>query len=484
MPRALTLAPLPRGGKTARALAASVRGALRDGRLKAGEMLPSLRGLAGQLGVHWHTARAALQQLEAEGWLEALPRRGYRVLGAPDGDHPEGTEARPCGPGIKTRLGRDFGPERGDGGPYAVDFRWGHADLRAFPLDEFRAHWRDTLRRMDPGSLGYGNPRGHAPYLKQLEAYLRRRRCLLGRELLATQGSQEALHLVSQVLLKPGDTVAVERLSYGGALEVFKAAGVKVERVDLDENGMVPESLEALLKSKKIRLLYSTPLHQYPTTAVLGAPRRQRIYRTLSRHGTLLLEDDYDHEVHYRGQPQAPMAAFDPEGLILYTSSFSKVLLPSLRLGFLALPPRLGPAFAAARRVISRQGDTLTQAAMARWMAGEGFERHLHRVRRLSLERLDFIENALLALKARGLAWDWRRPDGGLALWLDLGVDSASLAQRAGQAGLGLLPEALFDAKGKGTHVRLGFARLNQGESARGLQLLATLCRGKAGGKA
>jgi len=488
MPRALVLPSLPHGPASRAALAAAVRAALLAGSLCPGELLPSLRDLAAQSGLHWHTVRAALLELESEGWLAAEPRRGYRALAPPDGAPPAwnrgagakgrggGLEAergpQPCGQGRAAAVARDFGPAAPEPGPFTSDLRWGHADLRSFPLAEFRGHWRGALRRLKPELLGYGDPRGHGPYLAQLADYLRRRRGLLGRELLATQGSQEALHLVAQVLLRSGDRVAVERLAYGGALEVFRAADAVVDRLDQDEEGLVPESLERLLRRGRTRLLYLTPLHQYPTTTGLGAPRRRRIYELLRRHGVLLLEDDYDHEVHYRGQPQEPMAAHDPAGIVVYVSSFSKVLLPSLRLGFLALPPGLGPAFASARRVISRQGDTLVQEAMGRWMAEDGFERHLRRVRRISLDRLDFFERGLHGLRRKGLRLDWRRPDGGLALWLDLGQDSARAAARAARLGLGILPESQFSEGGNGQHARLGFARINHSEQQRALELL------------
>jgi GntR family transcriptional regulator/MocR family aminotransferase len=481
MPRLLTLFKAgPAAGPPYRALAASLRQALARGQAAPGELLPSLRELSAQCGLHWHTVRAALQDLEAEGWLGAEPRRGYRVLARPAPEGPAPAALLPSGPGRARPTARPLPASSAgaDAGPRpAHDFSWGHADLRDFPLTELKACFAASLRRLRPRDLGYGDPRGHAPWLAQLEAYLRRRRGLLGRSLLATQGSQEALHLAAQVLIRPGDTVAVEAPGYGGARMAFLAAGARLAPVPVDAEGLDVEALGRLLKRRRVRLLHLTPLHQYPTTVTLSPARRQALYALLRRHGLLALEDDYDHEVHYRGQALAPLAAQDPDGRILYTSSFSKVLLPGLRLGFLALPPAWAPAFVAARRLVSYQGDTVAQDALARWMATDGFERHLRRVRRRSLERLDGLEALLKGHQAAGLPWAWRRPDGGFGLWLGLGADSRPIAARARALGVGLLEESGFWNTKKPSHVRLGFARLDAREQAAGLERLAQAAR-------
>jgi GntR family transcriptional regulator/MocR family aminotransferase len=473
MPRLLTLFRAPATGpQPYRALAAILRQALGQAQARPGELLPSLRELSQQCGLHWHTVRAALQELEAEGWVAAEPRRGYRVLSLPGPEGPIDAPLQPCGPGRAWAPARPLPAPAASGPKPPHDFSWGHADLRGFPLPELRACFAASLRRLKPQDLGYGDPRGHAPYLAQLEAYLRRRRGLLGRSLLATQGSQEALHLIAQVLVRPGDSVAVEALSYGGARNAFLAAGARLARVRLDADGLRPDDLERVLKAGRVRLLHLTPLHQYPSTVTLSAARRRQVYALLRRYDVLAIEDDYDHEVHYRGPALAPLAAQDPDGRILYTSSFSKVLLPGLRVGFLALPPAWAPAFTAARRVASFQGDTLVQDALARWMAQDGFERHLRRVRRVSEQRLDSFEALLQDQAQRGRPWSWRRPDGGFALWLDVGADSRPLAARAAALGVGVLEESQFGPTKKPSHLRLGFARLTPQEQARGLELL------------
>src|SRR5262249_47250795 len=154
--------------------------------------------------------------------------------------------------------------------------------------------------------------------VREVESYLRRVRAVTGREIIVTNGSQQGIFLAAQALIGPGEPVAVERMGYRPAWEAFRAAGGRLVPVDVDSEGADPDSLAKLLRKPRPRLLYLTPLHQYPTTVTLPIARRLRIYELCAQHGVPVLEDDYDHEFHYRSQPLAPMASRDPEGLVIY----------------------------------------------------------------------------------------------------------------------------------------------------------------------
>lgn len=457
-----------------RKLADALRAAIRKGRLRPGEVLPSSRELARILSFHRHTVMAALAELESEGWVEAREKTHYRVTR----DLPD-TFLRPRIPAapsparqLEWKLARvpgipDYTPIPG----FRHSFPSGFPDPRLFPMRELKSHLYDALRSRK--ILNYGDPRGEPQLRSEIETYLRRLRNIEGREILITNGSQEAIFFLAQLLVPPGGCVAVEELGYPPALEALRFAGARLLPVRVDVEGIVVEDLERLLRTKRVRLLYLTPLHQYPTTVTLSAARRLQLYELAHRHGMAILEDDYDHEFHYRSQPVAPLASFDPAGLVFYVSTFSKVLFPSARLGFMAVPPTLAREAAKLKRISSRQNETLLQEAIGRWMQAGGFERHLRRMRRSYAERLDGLLAGLEEGRQRCNRLRWRIPDGGMALWLDVGIDSNAAAARAARAGVHLYPESHYRLDGKpGTHLRLGFSGQTTAENRAGLKAL------------
>jgi GntR family transcriptional regulator/MocR family aminotransferase len=351
-------------------------------------------------------------------------------------------------------------------------FPSGYPDPRLFPVRELKSHIYDSLRSRK--LLTYGDPRGEALLRAEIETYLRRVRGIEGREIVVTNGSQEALFFLAQLLVSPGSYVAVEALGYPPAHEALRFAGAKLLPVRVDEEGLVVEDLERHFRAKKrIRLLYLTPLHQYPTTVTLSATRRLQLYELAHKHGFYILEDDYDHEFHYRSQPVAPLASFDPAGLVFYVSTFSKVLFPSARLGFMSVPKSVAHEAAKLKRISSRQNETLLQDAIGRWMQSGGFERHLRRMRRSYAERLDGVLGCLEEARAQHPRLRWKCPDGGMALWLDLGRDSDAVSAHALSRGVLVNPESHYRLEGKtGTHLRLGFTGQTTAENRAGLKAL------------
>ncbi|GMU56834.1 MAG: GntR family transcriptional regulator [Candidatus Xenobia bacterium] len=448
-------------------LAQAIRAALSQGQLQPGELLPSTRGLAQRFQLHRHTVMNALDELVAEGWLRSEPGRGYRAAAVPPSRFLEVRQETPTTakePGfrlVRTVAGRESLPE--------LEYRFpsGQPDLRLFPWSEFYRHAREVLRRRSPERLlGYGDPTGRAALKEQLWAHLRRLRGLTEGELVITHGSQEAIYILGQLLVEKGETVAVEELGYPPAWQALRAAGARLEGLTLDAQGLDPEAFRKLCRRGKVRLLYLTPLHQYPTTVTLPRDRRQALYELADRYGVPILEDDYDHEFHYRCQPVAPLKASDPTGLVLYCSTFSKVLFPAARLGFAVVPPRLAREMGQLKRVISRQNDHLMQETVALWMRTQGFERHLRRMRRVYHARM---LSMLQALQDYAPA----RPDGGMCLWVNLGVDADALAEAAARRQVAVMPESAFRLDhGPSRHLRLGFASSSPEEIAQGMARL------------
>lgn len=459
-------------------IAAEIRDSIQTGRARPGEPLPSARELAALESVHRHTVMAAYDELMAEGWIVSQERRGYFVSAALPSHFFEARDADKPAPPAKPyewRLARTLDPpsER-DSGSQRLAFQSGRPDVRAFPFRELSSHVADVLRHANLKTVDGGQTAGHPALLAELRRYLRRARGLQDRALIMTHGSQEALFIAAQLLVGPGDHAAVEALGYPPAWQALRAAGAQLVEIPVDADGMDPDALDRACKKRKIRVLYVTPLHQYPTTVTLPVARRLELYEIALRHGVPILEDDYDHEYHYSCQPLPPLAAADPAGLVVYLGTFTKVLYPAARLGYMAVPPGLAQDALRFRRVTSSQNDTVLQAALARWFKDGGFERHLRRMRRLYEERLTALVAGLEAGRERGLPLDWVTPDGGMALWLGLGrLSSARVAADAAEHGVFVHAEEHFRADGeRGHHLRLGFAALRPAEIAQGLALL------------
>ena len=461
-------------------IAEGLRHAIQSGRLKPGERLPSCRRLAVALGVHRHTVTAAADELVAEGWLKGGERRAHRVAAVLPSEFFKSRDARAAPRALKplkwrvVRQARTAGTRSGGHEECRYVFAGGVPDLRLFPYDEFRACVAQTLRKAPTSFGGYGDPAGHPAFIERLSLYLRRVRALTGRRILVTHGSQEAMFLAAQLLLRPGDKVAVEELGFPPAWDAFRAAGAELLPVRLDANGLIPESLEAALSKEPVRLIYLTSHHQYPTTVTLPLERRLRIYELASRSGIPIIEDDYDHEFHYRSHPIAPLASSDPCELVIYASTLSKIMFPSMRLGFLAVPEAIYQPLVDLRAVTTRQNNILLQDAVARWIDSGGFERHLRRMRRVYQERRDALVDALSAGRSSGLPLDWSLPDGGMALWLDCGVNSDAVARAARTRKVLVTPEShfRFDGARPGTHLRLGYASQTPQEIGAGVELL------------
>ncbi len=456
-------------------LADALRSSIRSGRLKPGERLPSTRELGRTFKMHRHTVMGALSELESEGWIVAYPKKYFQVTNTLPSAF-----LRPIA-GISKiidlkeptyRIVKSVRVhESTSEGQYQFTFMSGKPDLRLFPIREFKSHHYDALK--SKSVLGYGSPSGHPRLMSQISTYLRRVRAVDRRSVIVTNGSQEAIFLLAQILIQAGDAVAIEAMGYPPAVEALRFAGAKLYRVNVDAEGLIVDELEKLAKKKKIRLLYTTPLHQYPTTVTLSASRRLKLYEVAYRHNILILEDDYDHEFHYVSQPVAPLASFDPAQIVLYVSTFSKILFPSARLGFMAVPGPIANEVAKLKRISSRQNEHIMQDSVARFMESGGFEKHLRKMRRIYEERRNLFVQCLQNLREKCQNISWTVPDGGMALWLNTCKNSQRIFERAKRDGILVHPEANYRLDGgTGTHLRLGFSGQTPEENRAGLERL------------
>ncbi len=463
------------------AIAAAVARDIARGRLKPGARLPGTRSLAASLGVHRNTVIAAYAELEAEGWVVSERARGTFVALAKAVDRPR-RFAREVGPrpAVPRRLGFELAARAqmiepfGGPAPARFDLRGGLPDLRLVPHALLARAYRRALKRQGRALLDYGDPRGHAELRAGLAEMLSTLRGLApdADDVMVTRGSQMGLWLAGQVLLEPGDGVAVESFGYAPAWRALAGTGARLHPIRVDEQGMVVADLEALLQRERVRAVYLTPHHQYPTTVVLSAGRRLRLLELAREHRFAVLEDDYDNEFHYDGRPVLPLASADRAGVVVYVGTLSKVLAPGLRIGFVVAPPALVERMAALRVQVDRQGDLATEAAVAELIADGELSRHVHRMRRAFHARRDLLVARLAELFGERLRF--RVPAGGLALWAKApGVDVNAWASESLARGVSVRAARDFAFDGKSRpFLRIGFGRANEAELFEATELL------------
>lgn len=457
---------------------------IRTGLLRPGTSLPGSRELAVQLGVNRKTVVLVYDELVAQGWLTTEGKRGTFV--SPDlpeiASHGKSAKLRQAAGGALP--GPDYlayGTEKALPQPAragVIEFTDGIPDTRVVPFEALSRAFRLALIESARGNrLGYGDPRGLALLRQTLAAMLRLERGLNADEetVCVVRGSQMGIYLAARLLVRPGDTVAFDKLTYPPARDAFRSCGATVVGVDQDEHGMMPASLEKLCRAGRIRAVYITPHHQFPTTVTMPVERRMRLLALAEQFGFVIVEDDYDHEFHFSHNPMLPLASVDRSGKVIYIGSLSKILAPGLRIGYVVAPPGIVNRMANEIMLIDRQGNSVAERAAAELMESGELKRHIRRAVRVYDARCT-LASALVDEKLRGYA-TVSKPDGGLALWLKLDprIDMKRFEQDAQDARVQILPGRLFSERHAEIHaVRLGFGSLDEREMKQGFERLRT----------
>jgi GntR family transcriptional regulator/MocR family aminotransferase len=367
-----------------------LREAILDGRLRPGERLPPTRVLAGRLEVSRNTVAIAYERLTAEGFLVARVGSGTFVTGrrvaarAPGRTAPAGAAVRPLPRWEALAAAQAAGSRTGDGPAPVFDFRVGAPDGSLFPLATWRRLVGAELRATTISLAGYRDPAGHDGLRAAIARYVGASRSVRAgaHDVLVTQGAQQALDLVGRVLLGPGDPVAVEEPGYPPARLLFGGLGARVVPVPVDGEGIDVQAIPP-----GTRLVYVTPSHQFPLGTPMSLARRAALLNWADRHDAVIVEDDYDSEFRYSERPLDPLQSLDRTGRVVYVGTFSKTLLPMLRLGFLIAPASLRPALLAARRLTDWHGDPVVQAALARFIDSGELPRHIRKATRVYAAR-------------------------------------------------------------------------------------------------
>ncbi|MDB5058090.1 MAG: GntR family transcriptional regulator [Chloroflexi bacterium] len=474
-----------------------LRIAILEGRLAGGSRMPSTRALANQLGLSRNTVTSTYDQLLAEGYITARLGSGTYVCTAPPDDLFEAPRHITDFQSPPRNLATTAMPPLSDWARRATegkvdemlppgtatlpyDFRDGRPAIDHFPTDLWRRLLGRRLRSKNLAHFGYAPTNGVEALRQALTEYLRRARAVrcTPEQILIVNGSQQALDLLARVCLNPGDAVVLEEPGYLGARRAFTAQGARIVHATVDAAGLITEELDRMVAGASPKLLYVTPSHQFPTGAVLSLPRRLALLRWAREHGALVIEDDYDSEFRYAGRPVEALQGLDTSGTVVYIGTFSKVLFPSLRMGYLVLPPSLVEPVNTAKWLSDRYTATLEQQVLADFFNEGHFERHLRAMRQVYQTRHD----AFVAAIDRELGDLVLPPMTGTGLHalvtLREPLPIETLVRRAAREGVGIYPaQPYYLNPPPETSLVMGYTGLNEQMIAEGMRRLGTVIR-------
>ena len=474
----LSLPPRDRGIPAYRWLYSALRAEILDGRLHPGVRLLSTRELASQYGLARGTIVNAFEQLRSEGYIEGsvgsgtyvskiLPEELLRVApvqGAQPTRRTRKLRLSDYGRRVRIFPGLENRPTRA--------FRCNLPALDLFPTTVWAKIANRRLQRVSRSLLMGCDPLGYLPLRQALAEYLSASRGVkcAPEQVAIVSGVQEALDLVARLFLNPGDRVCMETPGYSGAALVFQAFGAKISAVGVDEEGISMRELP----SRGAQFVYVTPGHQFPLGTTMSLPRRLQLLEWARKSGALIFEDDYDGEYRYSGRPVPALQGLDRNGLVLYAGSFSKVLFPALRLGYLVIPSDLLNRVEATKSLTCRHAPLSEQVVLSEFITEGHFGRHLRRMREVYAERLSvLLEEARLRLS--GLL-EISSVEAGLQTvgWLCDGLDEESVAAAAAKREVDVTPLNRY-RRGRATPkgLQLGFAAVDAKEIRRGVRDLA-----------
>ncbi|MGO4811248.1 PLP-dependent aminotransferase family protein [Cupriavidus sp. 2MCAB6] len=369
-----------------------LRGAILDGRIAQGSQLIATRTLAAELGMARNSVIYAYESLAAEGFVVST-RHGTTVarVGLVRAGHGAGAVKRVAELSRRVRGLRRDGDRMHDLLPFVP----GVPDLEAFPLAAWRRCVERAWRQLAPHHLGYGRIEGQPALRHAIAEYLkvsRGVRCEMD-QVFITDGTQTSLDLCARMLADPGDTAWIENPGYGGARAAFQSAGLRLEPVAVDADGLAPRPEQ--WHDAPPRLIYITPSHQYPLGSILSLERRLRLIEDARAAGAWIVEDDYDSEFRRGGVPLSAVQGLSEDAPVIYLGTFSKTMFPALRLGFMVVPRYLAASIAGTLGEIARRGHVAEQIALADFIDSGQFARHLRRMRQRYGQRRDALEAAL-----------------------------------------------------------------------------------------
>lgn len=451
---------------------------IQRGYLPFGTKLPGTRILSKILNVHRNTIVAAYDELFSQGWVESFPNKGTFVIGK-DQEKPatfknfekNNLENYPKITGFSFKTSNILdNPFEHSGCEYT--FNDGSPDIRLTQIDQHSKIYSSILKRK-AHKIGQYNQEGSQFFKKNLSQYLNLSRGLPinKNNLLITRSTEMSIYIASEILLSEGDIVLIGSLSYFSVNMIFQKKGVKIITVPIDNQGINVDEVRKICLTQKIRMLYITPHHHYPTTITLSAQRRLELLNLANEFGFIILEDDYDYEFHYDKSPILPLASADTIGMVVNIGSFGKSLAPGFRTGFIVAPENLMAEMRKYLGIIDRQGDVLMEYVLGEMIAEGEISRYLKKSLKIYKERRDHLSYLLKESFSEYL--DFYKPSGGLAIWTEWKqpVNLMQLSKNCMKDNL-FIPKTLLYQNKDLTAMRLGFGNLTIIEMEKCLQIV------------
>jgi GntR family transcriptional regulator/MocR family aminotransferase len=357
--------------------------------------------------------------------------------------------------------------------PVRYDFAYGRSAIESFPLEIWRKIMLRHARRAPLREFEYGPAAGSLVLREAICAHLRRSRAVVcdPSEVIVVNGSQQALDLVTRVLVERGDRVAIEDPQYDGTREVLRAAGAKLLPVPVDRDGLNPAKLP-----EHATLVFVTPSHQFPTGAILPLARRFELLKWARRKNSIIVENDHDGEFHYEGRPLESLQGLDTEGRIVYLGTFSRTVFPALRIGYLIVPKSLVAAFTAAKWLNDLHSATLEQETLAEFINSGMYELHLRRLRRINAGRREALLTAIHSYLGERVEVTGDGSGAHIVLWPRQCDSEDSVITRAAPRGVGIYGIShCFLKKPSPPGFILGYSRMNEEEIRDGIRLLGQI---------
>lgn len=466
---------LPSGESLSRRLYLGLRAAILSGTFPPSSRLPSTRALAEQQGISRTVVVLAYEQLLAEGFVSGFEGSGTYV--SPDLTRIQAPASTRPLPVSLSRFGEsaaEVGTRvRVRGQPaLAIDFAYG-SEIATFPFALWNRMLLRCARQSPVSELDYGLAGGHKLLREAICAHLRRSRAVHcdPDRVIVVNGSQQALDLITRVLIERGDAVAIEDPAYQGTVEVLRTAGARLLPVPVDQFGLDPFRLPSIA-----RCVFVTPSHQFPTGATLTLERRIALLEWARRRNAVVIEDDYDGEFRYEGQPLESLQGLDRDSRVIYVGTFSRTIFSSLRIGYLVAPSSLMPALTAAKWLCDRHTPNLEQQTLAQFISSGAYGRHLRRVRRRNASRRQALLEAIDQHLRRAVDVTGDGAGAHVVIWPHKRVAEQALIERARSRGVGIYGLAPYHV---GTAPRpgfmLGYSRLTEVQIREGMRRLGRL---------
>lgn len=457
-----------------RQLAENLKAIIINGTLAPGDKFPSLNDFSKALNINRLTVLRALDELEIEGWILKKEKSGAYVADQLPKYEPSALSdsSRLVTNTIEipvipiSNIRQDFSK---------LSFNDGYPDYRLFPAQEVSRAYSTVLKdHFFKSTLSYYDVFGHEDLRQTISSYCHKTRGIKSSvdNVMITRGSSMGIYLAAKSVCEPGDIVIMGKPGYYIAKETFESNGLKVIKVDTDEGGISTDQIREILKKEKVKMVYTTSHHDYPTTVTMPAERRLELLDMASNYGFFILEDDYDFDFQYDRSPILPIASIDQLKYVIYVGGFSKSVAPAMRIGFMLADQRILENAGKLRKIIDRQGDTVQELAFDKLMKREVISSTIRKIRKIYHTRRDLAYQLFQEHFQPYITTNL--PNGGLAFWVKLNLNSKQiedLLYRSKQKGVFLLDPKRYSEL-TDNYTRMGFASMNEEELTKSVEIV------------